>query len=194
MSPSNIHVLDNFVADSDIDAIMSMALSVDLWNEDTVSRFDSAGNIVYNAADWVDTTCGADLLFIVDPLAYLLLEATALRVMHTAEILFSCKLSFREPSLVRYTDKSRTGQLHADKENIDGTPKLGMEDYDVSAVIYHNNDFTGGDLVFPQHNARVVPSPGKVVIFPGDATHLHYVDTITSGTRWSSPLFFSVIG
>jgi hypothetical protein len=193
MPSSNIHVLDNFVTDSDIDTIMSMALSVDLWNEDAVSRFDKAGNVVYDANDWIDTTCGADLLFIIDPLAYLLLEAIAMKVMCAAENLFNCRLLFREPSLVRYTDKSRTGQLHADKENIDGTPKLGMEDYDVSAVIYHNSDFTGGDLVFPQHDARVAPSPGKVVIFPGDATHLHYVDTITSGIRWSSPLFFSVI-
>jgi hypothetical protein len=190
---SNVHVLDNFVATADVRTIMSLASSIDVWNADTVSRFDAVGNTVYNAADWVDTTCGADLLFVIDPLAYLLLEATALRVMHAAETLFSCKLFFREPSLVRYTDKSRTGQLHADKENVDGTPKLGMEDYDVSAIIYHNDDFTGGDLVFPQHDLRVMPSPGKVVIFPGDATHLHYVDTIEKGARWSSPLFFSIV-
>jgi hypothetical protein len=194
MPSPNIHVLDNFVANSDIGAIMSLALNIDLWSNDTVSRYDEAGNVVYDADAWVDTTCGADLLFIIDPLAYLILEATALRVMCAAETLLNCRLSFREPSLVRYTDKSRTGQLHADKENVDGTPKLGMEDYDVSAVIYHNDDFTGGDLVFPQHDLRVAPSPGKVVIFPGDATHLHYVDIITSGSRWSSPLFFSIVG
>jgi hypothetical protein len=191
---SNIHVLHNFVAVDDMRTIMSLASSIDVWNTDVASKFDSAGNTVYDAADWIDTTCGADLLFTIDPIAYLLLEATALRVMYAAETLFNCKLLFREPSLVRYTDKSRTGQLHADKENVDGTPKLGMEDYDISAIIYHNDDFAGGDLVFPQHDLRVAPSPGKVVIFPGDATHLHYVDTIKSGARWSSPLFFSIVG
>jgi hypothetical protein len=190
----DIYEVDELVALDELSSIMQLASMIDLWNYDPTTRFDSKGNVIYDADAWIETTCGADILFDISPMLYSTLEACAKRVMREAEQLFDCSLIFREPSLVRLDERSKVGQAHADKENIDGTPKLGMEDYDISAVMYHNEDFRGGDLVFPQHNVRISPTAGKVAIFPGDATHLHYVDTIKKGARWSSPLFFSIVG
>ena len=190
----DIYEVDELVTLDELSSIMQLASMIDLWNYDPMTRFDDKGNVIYDADAWIETTCGADILFDISPISYLALEACARRVMHEAERLFECSLIFREPSLVRLDERSKVKQVHADKENIDGTPKLGMEDYDISAVMYHNEDFRGGDLVFPQHNVRISPTAGKVAIFPGGATHLHYVDTIEKGARWSSPLFFSIVG
>lgn len=188
----DIYEVNELMSLDELSSIMQLASMIDVWNYDPVMRFDDRGNVIYDPDAWTETTCGADILFDISPTLYLTLEACAKRVMHEAEQLFDCSLIFREPSLVRLDGRSKVRQVHADKENIDGTPKLGMEDYDISAVMYHNEDFRGGDLVFPQHNVRISPTAGKVAIFPGNATHLHYVDTIEKGARWSSPLFFSI--
>lgn len=189
----DIYEISSFVSEADNAAIMGMATKISLWNSESAMTVDDFGNIVHDPDDWKEATCGADILFDIDPLGYLTLENVARDVMAKAESLFACKLSFREPALVRYREGFHQGKLHADKHNLDGSPKLGMENYDISAVIYHNDEFTGGDLVFVQHDVRISPRARNVVIFPGAVTHLHYVDAVASGVRWSSPLFFSII-
>lgn len=191
---SNIYEVDGIASPEEVAEIMQLASMIDVWNYDPITRVDDSGNIVYDAEAWLDTTCGADLLAGIDFARYSVLESVARRALNEAESLFECRLLFREPSLVRLDKFSKTRQAHADKENIDGSPKIGMEDYDVSVVMYHNSDFSGGDLVFPLQKVRITPSAGKIVIFPGSASHIHFVDTIYSGIRWSSPLFFSIVG
>jgi hypothetical protein len=66
-------------------------------------------------------------------------------------------------------------------------------DNDLTAVIYYNDDFTGGELFFPQHDVEIAPSKGMVVMYPGDNEHLHGVQEITSGVRYTTPLFFPIV-
>jgi predicted 2-oxoglutarate/Fe(II)-dependent dioxygenase YbiX len=172
---------------------MTLASSIDRWNEHNIDMYDERGIQIYDADEWHNRTCGADILSTIDENAYNdCLVLSAFRAMLKAEELFKCTLSFREPSIVRHAAYSHTPTLHADKHNLDGSPKLGMENFDISAVMYLNEDFTGGDLVFPDHGLHVSPSAGSIIIFPGDVEYNHYVDEVTSGTRWSSPLFFTI--
>ena len=83
-------------------------------------------------------------------------------------------------------------QPHADKELNDGSPNP-FPTYDLNSLIYYNDDFTGGELYFPQHGIEIAPKLGLAVMFVGDRNYLHGVRTVTSGERWTTPSFYTVV-
>ena len=60
----------------------------------------------------------------------------------------------------------------------------------VSGVLFLNDEFTGGELVFPQQKIRVKPEPGMGIFFPSFWNYPHKVDRILSGTRYSITTLF----
>lgn len=66
----------------------------------------------------------------------------------------------------------------------------GSEHIIFSSVIYLGGQFTGGDIVFPNHDVRYAPEPLSVAIFPsGGHEYLHGVDLVTSGKRYTMPMW-----
>lgn len=55
----------------------------------------------------------------------------------------------------------------------------------LSGVYFCNDDFEGGDLVFPRQDLVVKPESGLMVLFPSGFTHPHESTTITKGTKYS---------
>jgi hypothetical protein len=188
---SNIHLIEDFVEEIDCYRVIEYASTVNTWNRSEEKIVDSAGNVIFDPQYWVDTTCGFDILEKDNySIASTIIQYASL-ASSLAEELFGTRLSFRHPSLVRRTAKDLVMPPHCDKQNLDGSLKVGMENYDVSAIIYYNDDFEGGELVFPQHNLKISPKQGAVAIFPGDYAYLHYVEKVHSGVRWSTPMFMS---
>lgn len=66
-------------------------------------------------------------------------------------------------------------------------------DNDLTAVAYYNENFSGGELFFPQYDLEISPTKGKVVAYPGDNEHLHGVKEVSEGTRYTTPFFFPII-
>ena len=57
-----------------------------------------------------------------------------------------------------------------------------MHEPDVfAAMLYLNNDFTGGSTCF--EDMEVKPEPGKLIIF-SNSQHLHYVSEVGSAERF----------
>lgn len=54
----------------------------------------------------------------------------------------------------------------------------------VTAMIYLNGTFFGGEIAFPQHGIKHKPVAGDVLIFPGNSAFLHEVAPILSGERY----------
>lgn len=86
--------------------------------------------------------------------------------------------------------------LHSDMYNLDGTPHEdpSKTDREFSALVYlseYGEDFTGGELVFPQHELRHQPKIGDLVFFRGDLEHTHKVRHVLSGERYAIVMFFS---
>lgn len=67
-------------------------------------------------------------------------------------------------------------------------------DRDLSIVFFLNNDFEGGDFIFPQHKIRVRPEPGMIVCFPSNHHYLHGVEPVTKGNRYSIVTWATVKG
>lgn len=66
----------------------------------------------------------------------------------------------------------------------DGTNR--ESDLDNSALLYLSDcgtDFTGGEIIFPQHKLSIKPKAGMLVFFRGDREHFHKVSKVLSGER-----------
>jgi len=58
-------------------------------------------------------------------------------------------------------------------------------DRDLTFVLYLNDDFEGGELIFPDLHIQVKPKPGLLVAFPSDQNYVHGVNPVKSGERFS---------
>ena len=67
-------------------------------------------------------------------------------------------------------------------------------DRDISMVLYLNDDFEGGDFIFPDHHIRVRPEPGMLVCFPSNHHYKHGVEPVTRGNRYSIVCWATVKG
>jgi hypothetical protein len=125
-----------------------------------------------------------------DMFAYGVFQEICERVLSIAEEEFNLNLKIEQTALINVVP-GNIPEEHADNQNLDGTSKLGCSDFVISAVIYLNDSFTGGDLVFPRIEYRHKPSPGDCLIFPSDLIHSHYVDNVLDGSRISLAIWFS---
>ena len=67
-------------------------------------------------------------------------------------------------------------------------------DRDLSTILFLNDDFEGGEFVFPDLRIRIKPEPGLLVAFPSSEFYLHMVEPVTSGTRYAMVNWMTVQG
>lgn len=81
----------------------------------------------------------------------------------------------RKAFLMKYSeDTQKTLGLHNDASLVTGSVKL-------------NDDYEGATLVFPRQNVTNKDIPiGKMILFPGQVTHGHFVEPLISGTKYSA--------
>ena len=53
----------------------------------------------------------------------------------------------------------------------------------ISYVYFVNDDYSGGKLVFPQHDQKIHPKKNRLVIFPSNWCFEHKVEPVIKGTR-----------
>lgn len=73
---------------------------------------------------------------------------------------------------------------HSDNSELDGTPNAWQDNKFVT-IIYLNDNYSGGDLTFSQHNISISPSAGSVIAFDPGFNNLHGVTEITEGNRYT---------
>ena len=56
---------------------------------------------------------------------------------------------------------------------------------DVTAIFYLRDGFVGGELAFPELGLAIKPRRGLLVTFPSDGAHMHQVDRVESGERYT---------
>ena len=76
--------------------------------------------------------------------------------------------------------------LHWDNQDNKTNKKI-----QVSLVFYWNDDFTGGDLVFPNLGIKYTPKAGDMVCLPPNELWSHEVQPVVTGIRYTTPIFYS---
>jgi predicted 2-oxoglutarate/Fe(II)-dependent dioxygenase YbiX len=82
--------------------------------------------------------------------------------------------------------------LYKDDEGLDLWEKT--LDRDLSIVCFLNDDFDGGELVFPALDLVIEPSAGTLVCFPSDHNFVHGVRPVRAGHRYTAVSWMRVIG
>ena len=59
----------------------------------------------------------------------------------------------------------------------------------ISAVMYLNDNFSGGELEFPNQNVSIKPSSGSIIVFPSVEPYVHDPKPAT-GTKYIVPAFW----
>jgi len=90
---------------------------------------------------------------------------------------------------VKWTEGMSTG-LHADCERPDGSPAFHANFYrlNISALFYVNDNYEGGEIVFPRFNKVVKPKAGDLILFPSNGPYRHQVnEVIGKQNRYTIP-------
>jgi predicted 2-oxoglutarate/Fe(II)-dependent dioxygenase YbiX len=76
--------------------------------------------------------------------------------------------------------KYSTGQEY--KAHADGSTGTGRA---VSAIVYLNEDFGGGEVEFVNFGLKIKPKPGLLLLFPSTYPYSHIAHPVTSGTKYA---------
>lgn len=112
------------------------------------------------------------------------------RVKSEIEAHFHVEVSPTSPAITKWSIGD-WHEVHADKEYLDGTPN-DRNYNDIASVIYLNDDYTGGEIHFPDHGLSIKPEKRSAYFFPGDLNYKHGVKEITSGSRYTIPAFWTI--
>jgi hypothetical protein len=83
--------------------------------------------------------------------------------------------------------------LHSDCQYPNGDPLMKSNYYklNLTALIYPNSDYVGGEIGWPDYDVEIKPEPGDLVIFPANNSYLHYVKDVVSGFRYTMPIWYT---
>ena len=103
---------------------------------------------------------------------------------------------FEWPDILQYGPGGRY-DLHADAEVRDPDIVGGwrrVQERDYSLLIYLNDEFTGGEIEFPNYDFRLRPKRGMLVAFPSDHRYLHAALPVESGIRFVIVSWAAAVG
>jgi hypothetical protein len=68
------------------------------------------------------------------------------------------------------------------KAHADGTTATGRA---ISAIVYLNDDYEGGEVEFVNFKIKIKPEPGMVLLFPSTYPYTHIAHPVTAGTKYA---------
>lgn len=192
-SPEHIVEIENFLTDEECDYLLEFAKRNTVWDAgDDV--YNENGTIIYDHDVWRDRVATKRSLDKIGPEVVEMLEVIINRLKPVIEDHFDVEAIPTGPCLVRWPVGSMQWP-HADKELHEG-PDAGQPGnfpwYDLGTIFYLNDDYDGGRLHFPKQGIAFKPKKKAAYFFPGDLNYIHGVDVVTSGTRYTSPWFWTI--
>lgn len=76
--------------------------------------------------------------------------------------------------------KYSSGQKY--DSHYDGSTSDGRS---ISAIIYLNDDYEGGEIEFVNFGIKIKPEPGMLLLFPSNYAYRHVAHPVTSGTKYA---------
>jgi predicted 2-oxoglutarate/Fe(II)-dependent dioxygenase YbiX len=104
---------------------------------------------------------------------YMLLAAASMSYAQKHDI---HELYHEEYNMLRY----QGGQEY--KAHADGTTKDGRC---VSAIVYLNSEYEGGEVEFVNFGIKIKPEPGMLLLFPSNYAYRHIAHPVKSGTKYA---------
>lgn len=186
----NILQVKNLIDKDDLIIIQKFLPTINEWMDSGENKYDENGVCTYDASYWADRQCSAEILNRIAPNVYHLIHKYIDKMKLIMEDFYKVSLYERPPVIIKWNPNTEQ-QPHADKQLNDGSPNP-FPNYDLNSLFYYNDDFTGGELYYPEFDLEIKPEPGLAVAHPGDIYYLHGVKRVISGFRYTTPSFYTI--
>jgi hypothetical protein len=60
----------------------------------------------------------------------------------------------------------------------------------IVCMYYINDDYEGGEIIFPDYNLSIKPKSNSLIMFPGNENYIHGVLEVSRGFRYTFPMRF----
>lgn len=185
----NILLQRNAIAADDLELLMTYVQQARMADS-LVSNFqdDAQGDEV----EWVinrDVRHTQEVA-LSDEIAQKLRDIDATSIATVINPYFGIKIRDAEPPQILHYGVGGHYIPHVDsetlyKDEIDLAMWEKTLDRDLSVVYFLNDDFEGGELVFPAFDLTIKPEAGMLVCFPSDHHYVHGVNAVTNGRRYT---------
>lgn len=64
----------------------------------------------------------------------------------------------------------------------------------IVCMYYINDDYDGGEIVFPDYDLTIKPKSNSLIMFPGNENYVHGVLEVSEGFRYTFPMRFAFAG
>lgn len=190
----NIVELENFMTEEEVEFLDKAARSITVWDV-TQSHVNENGTIVYDAGFWKDRVASSSSLDANDPRIVPIITGLVKRLKPIVEEFFQVKAQPTGQTIVKWLPGQHQ-QPHADKElhygPDAGTPN-DFPQYDIASLFYINDDYSGGELYFPNQGIQFKPKRGAAYFFPGDMNYVHGVTEVRDSLRYTCPFFWEIL-
>jgi hypothetical protein len=171
-SIENIHVIENFLNEEEVSILCS-----------------EAKNDIYNKkipGEWNNRLSDQDLL---SEESKSILRLAHIKILNMAKKIYGVDIEFAntqdDQTIVRWPEGYSMG------EHIDDFAKFH---YNISTVIYINDNYEGGEIRFVDHDFTIKPKSGTLILFPGNKYYSHEVLEVKGGDRYTSAFWLKFIG
>jgi len=194
---SYILIRPNVINEQGVQEILNHVRSSDAAD---LSVFDPNKSNETGGIEWIIDKKMRDTQFVnYDPIKEKIIDLFRNTVKEVINPFYGIEISESEmPQMLSYGIGGHY-KPHIDAESLWRTPDGEMIwkksiDRDLSIVMFLNDDFEGGDFVFPELKVRVRPEPGMMVCFPSNHHYRHGVEPVTKGKRYSIVCWAQVKG
>lgn len=189
--------IEEFITKEEQEYLLNVISNNNIWDPGE-NVYNENGTIIYDHTPWRDRVATFDTMKKIDEIngtnCWDRLLGVVEKLKPIIQDFYNVEAFPTHPAFVRWP----VGAMqfpHADKELHEG-PDAGKENnfpwYDLGTVFYLNDDYEGGELFFPKQNLTFKPKARAVYFFPGDKNYIHGVNKVLSGTRYTSPWFWTI--
>lgn len=167
---------ENFISKEDCQYLLDYAITADAWSE--------SEDAFWNKRVFYPENLPADNEFKIKMSSILKMAKDFIKKEYGLDDVYADTFH-----IVRWFD----GQFQpAHQDNMENV-MYGVDFFkhrSYGSIIYLNDDFDGGETCYPQYDICVSPKAGKLAVHLGDGDHLHSVNQIKGGTRYTIAAFW----
>jgi len=168
-STKNIHIIKNVLPKEEHKELLKFAKSISQWERQPWGVYKFSSKQMPNEI--------VKILSKIFQIAY-----------KNFIMLYDVDVSFPENDLFNIVkfEQGYAMHLHVDT--------LSVSALHLASVYYINDDYSGGEINFPDHNLTIKPDPNSLLLFPGNENYWHETLEVVGNNRYTSTKFFKFSG
>jgi prolyl 4-hydroxylase len=172
-------IVENFLTKDDCQYLIDVATSIEKWETGGNEFWDNRSLNAVNIYNNVDKMAGRLLYVIREKIGEAIKEQYKLDHDVYPDL---CQI-------VRWFPGQEQHPHADDMKNTQGNDWFHHREY--GAILYLNDNYSGGHTYYPNHNFDIKPKTGTLAIHLGDEEHLHGVTKVENNMRYTIASFWT---